>query len=110
MKLASSGVVPGRRGLVALFFFPGVGVADDEVGEGEGAGGFLRCDEAVDGLSFPGEGVGGCSRPGGGQGDGARGFGVWAIEPGSPSVWWRVVVADQLGISVGVHPLFVSHT
>ena len=44
---------------MALFFFPRVGVVDDEVVEREGPCGFFRCDEAVDGLCFPSEGVGG---------------------------------------------------
>ena len=91
---------------MALAFFPCVGVADEEVVEAEWACGFFRCDEAVDGLCFPGEGVGGCAGPGGGQGDGARGVGVGAVESGAPSVWWRVVVADELGVGVGVHSLF----
>ena len=95
---------------MALAFFPCVGVADEEVGEAEGACGFFRRDEAVDGLCFPGEGVGCCSRPRGGQGDSARGFGVGAVESGAPSVWWRVVVADELGVGVGVHSLFVGHS
>ena len=60
-------------------------------------------DEAVDGLRFSGEGVGGRSRPGRGQRDGARGRGVGAIEPGSPAVWWCVVVADEGGVGVGLH-------
>ena len=54
---------------MALFFFPGVGVVDDQVGQREFAGCFRGGDEAVDGLCFPGEGVGGGSTPGGGQGD-----------------------------------------
>ena len=33
-----------------MAFFPGVGVADEEVVEAEWACGFFRCDEAVDGL------------------------------------------------------------
>ena len=96
--------------LVALFFFPRVGVVDDEVVEREGPCGFFRCDEAVDGLCFPGEGVGGRARPGSGQGDGSRCVGVGSVESGAPPVWRRVVVADELGISVGVHSLFVSHS
>ena len=36
-------------GLVALFFFPGVGVGDGEVVEGEGACCLRRGDQAVDG-------------------------------------------------------------
>ena len=38
-------------GLVALFFFPGVGVGDGEVVEGEGACCLRRGDQAVDGSS-----------------------------------------------------------
>ena len=95
---------------MALFFFPRVGVVDDEVVEREGPCGFFRCDEAVDGLCFPSEGVGGCSAPCGRERDGACFVGVGAIESGAPSVWRRVVVADELGISVGVHSLFVSHS
>ena len=67
-------------GLVALFFFPGVGVGDGEVVEGEGACCFFGGDQAVDGLGFSGEGVGGRTCPGGGQGDGACGVGVGAVE------------------------------
>ena len=52
--------------LVALFFFCGVGVVDDEVVEAEGVGCFGGGDEAVDGLGVSGEGVGGCACPGGG--------------------------------------------
>jgi len=44
-------------GLVALFFFPGVGVVDDQVGQGELAGGLGGGDQAVDGLGLPGEGM-----------------------------------------------------
>ena len=66
--------------LVSLFFFPGVGVGDDEVVEGEGAGCLRRGDQAVDGLGLTGEGVGGGAAPRRGQGDGAGGVGVWAVE------------------------------
>ena len=52
--------------LVALFFFCGVGVVDDEVVEAEGVGCFGGGDQAVDGLGFSGEGVGGSACPGGG--------------------------------------------
>ena len=55
--------------LVALAFFPGVGVTDEEVGEAEWACCLGGGDKAVDGLGLSGEGVGGCSRPGGGQCD-----------------------------------------
>ena len=67
-------------GLVALFFFPGVGVGDGEVAQGEGACCFFGGDQAVDGLCFSGEGVGGRTRPGRGEGDGAGGVGVGAVE------------------------------
>jgi len=65
---------------VALFFFCGVGVVDDELAEGEWAGCFGGGDQAVDGLCFSGEGVGGRARPGGGECDGAGGVGVGAVE------------------------------
>ena len=91
--------------LVALFFFPGVGVVDDQVGQGEFAGGFCGGDEAVDGLGFPGEGVGGCSTPCGGQGDVAVFVGVWAVEHGAPALGWCVVVADQVRVGVQIHAL-----
>ena len=52
--------------LVALFFFCGVGVVDDEVVEAEGVGCFGGGDQAVDGLCVSGEGVGGGACPGGG--------------------------------------------
>ena len=67
-------------GLVALFFFPGVGVGDGEVVEGEGACCLRRGDQAVDGLGLAGEGVGGRTCPGGGQGDGAGGVGVGSVK------------------------------
>ena len=95
---------------MSLAFFPGVGVADEEVGEAEWARCFGGGDQAVDGLCLSGEGVGGCSCPGGGQRDGARGFGVGAIESGAPSVWRRVVVADEGGVSVGLHAFVPGHT
>lgn len=95
---------------MSLAFFPGVGVANEEVVEGEWACCLRGGDQAVDGLCLSGEGVGGCSRPGGGQRDGARGVGVGAIEPGSPSVWWRVVVADEGGVGVGLHAFVPGHT
>ena len=67
---------------MALFFFPGVGVVDDQVGQGELAGGLGGGDQAVDGLCVPGEGVGGCSTPCGGQRDFAVLMWVRAIEHG----------------------------
>ena len=85
---------------VALFFFPGVGVVDDQVGQGELAGCFRGGDEAVDGLCFPGEWVGGGSTPRGGQGDFPVFVGVGAIEHGAPALGWGVVVADQVRVGV----------
>ena len=65
---------------MALFFFPGVGVGDDEVVEGEGACCFCGGDQAVDGLGFSSEGVGGGAAPRGSECDGAGGVGVGAVE------------------------------
>ena len=65
---------------MALFFFPRVGVGDDEVVEREGAGCFFGGDQAVDGLGLSSEGVGGRTAPRGGQGDGAGGVGVGSVE------------------------------
>ena len=90
---------------MALFFFPGVGVVDDQVGQGESACGFRRGDEAVDGLGFPGEGVGGCTTPRGGQGDVAVLVRVGTIEHGAPALGWCVVVADQVWVGVQIHAL-----
>ena len=42
---------------MALFFFPGVGVVDDQVGQGELAGGLGGGDQAVDGLGLPVKGL-----------------------------------------------------
>ena len=92
----------GRLGLVALFFFPGVGVVDDEVGQGELAGGLGGGDQAVNGLRLPGEGIGGCSTPRGGQRDLAILMGVGAIEHRAPSLGRGVVVADEAWVVVGV--------
>ena len=50
---------------MALFFFPGVGVVDDQVGQGELACCFCGGDQTVDGLGFPSEGISECSTPGG---------------------------------------------
>ena len=86
--------------LVALFFFPGVGVVDDQVGQGEFAGGFCGGDEAVDGLCFSGEGVGGCTTPRGGESDVAVFVGVGAVQHGVPALGWGVVVADQVRVGV----------
>ena len=100
-------VIPGSlsRWLVALFFFPGVGVVDDQVGQGEGAGCFGGGDQAVDGLGLPGEGVGGRSAPRGGERDFAVLVRVGPIEPRTPSLRGRVVVADQAWVLVGVNAL-----
>ena len=54
---------------MALFFFPGVGVVDDQVGQGELAGGLGGGDQAVVGLGDTGEGVGECAAQRGGQSD-----------------------------------------
>ena len=90
---------------MALFFFPGVGVVDDQVGQGEFAGCFCGGDEAVDGLRFPGEGVGGGTTPRGGESDVAVFVGVWAVEHGAPALGRGVVVADQVRVSVQIHAL-----
>ena len=95
--------------LVALFFFPGVGVVDDQVGQGEFAGCFRGGDEAVDGLGFPGEGVGGGSTPRGGESDVAVFVGIGAVEHGAPALGWGVVVADQAGVVVGVDAFLPRH-
>ena len=95
---------------MSLAFFPGVGVADEEVGEAEWARCLRGGDQAVDGLGLSGEGIGCCSRPRGGQCDGARGVGVGSIEPGSPPVWRRVVVADKGGVGVGLHAFVPGRT
>ena len=91
--------------LVALFFFPGVGVVDDQVGQRELTGCFRGGDEAIDGLCFPGEGVGGGSTPRGGQGDVAVFVGVGAVEHGAPALGWGVVVADQVRVGIQIHAL-----
>ena len=91
--------------LVALFFFPGVGVVDDQVGQGEFAGCFRGGDEAIDGLRFPSERVGGGSTPRGGQGDVPVFVRVGTIEHGAPALGWGVVVADQVRVGVQIHAL-----
>ena len=98
----------GRLGLVALFFFPGVGVVDDQVGQGELAGGLGGGDQAVDGLRVPGEGIGGCSTPRRGQRDFTVLMRVRAIEHGPPPLRGRVVVADQPRVGVEIHA-FLPH-
>ena len=94
---------------MALFFFPGVGVVDDEVGQGELARGFRGGDQAVDGLRLPGERIGGCSTPRRGQCDLAVFVGVWAIEHGAPPLGWGVVVADEAWVVVGVDAFLPRH-
>ena len=100
-------VIPGSlsRWLVALFFFPGVGVVDDQVGQGEGAGCFGGGDQAVDGLGLPGEGVRGRPAPRRGQRDLSVLMRVGPIEPRTPALGRRVVVADQAWVLVGVNAL-----
>ena len=88
---------------MALFFFPGVGVVDDQVGQGELAGGLGGGDQAVDGLGLPSEGISGCSAPRGRQRDLAVLMRVWAIEHGAPPLGRGVVVADQPRVGVEVH-------
>ena len=95
--------------LVALFFFCGVGVVDDELTKRERACCLRGGDQAIDGLGVTREGVGGRARPGGGQRDGARGVGVGAVESGAPAVWWRVVVADEGWVGVGIHAFLPGH-
>ena len=90
---------------MALFFFPGVGVVDDQVGQGELAGGLGGGDQAVDGLGLPGEGVRGRPAPRGGQRDFTVLMRVWAIEHGPPSLGRGVVVADEVRVGVEVHAL-----
>ena len=95
---------------MALFFFCGVGVVDDELTERERAGCFGGGDQAVDGLGIARVGVGSRTRPRGGERDGARGIGVWAVEEGLPPVGSLVVVADQGGVGVGVHAFLPGHS
>ena len=85
----------GLSALVALFFFCGVGVVDDELAERERSSRFSGGHQAVDGLGVTREGVGGRARPGRGQGDGARGGGVRPVQERLPSVGCLVVVPDQ---------------
>ena len=93
---------------MALFFFPGVGVVDDQVGQRELAGGLGGGDQAVDGLRVPGEGIGGCSTPRRGQRDFTVLMRVRAIEHGPPPLRGRVVVADQPRVGVEIHA-FLPH-
>ena len=94
---------------MALFFFCGVGVVDDELAELERASRLGGGDQAVNGLGVAGEGVGGRTRPGRGQRDDARGGGVGTIQERLPPVRRLVVVTDQGGVSVGVHALLPGH-
>ena len=57
----------------------------------------------------PVKGVGGRARPGRGQRDGARGGGVGPVQEGLPPVGSLVIVANQGGISVGVHAFLPGH-
>ena len=95
---------------MALFFFPGVGVVDDQVGQGELAGGLGGGDQAVNGLGLPGEGVRGRPAPRGGQRDLAVLVWIGAIEHGTPPLRGHVVVADQPRVSVEVHALLPHRT
>ena len=99
--------IPGSlsRWLVALFFFPGVGVVDDQVGQGEGAGCFRGGDQAVDGLGLPGEGVRGRPAPRGPQRDLAVLMRVGPIEPRTPPLGRRVVVTNKARVIVRVNTL-----
>ena len=98
----------GRLGLVALFFFPGVGVVDNQVGQGELACGLLGCHQAADGLGLPGERICERSAPRRGQRDLAILMRVGAIEHGTPPLRGRVVVADQPRVGVEIHA-FLPH-
>ena len=91
--------------LVALFFFPGVGVVNDQVRQWEGAGCFGGGDQAVDRLGLPGERVRGRPAPRGGQRDLAVLMRVGPIEPRTPPLRGRVVVADQPWVLVRIDPL-----
>ena len=91
--------------LVALFFFPGVGVVDDQVGQGEGAGGFGGGDQAVDRLGLPRERIRGRPTPRRGQRDLAVLMRVGPIEPRTPPLRRRVVMADQAWVLVRINTL-----
>ena len=90
---------------MALFFFPGVGVVDDQVRQGEGAGCFGGGDQAVNRLGLPGERVGGRPAPRRGQRDLAVLVRVGPIEPRTPPLRGRVVMADQAWVLVRVNAL-----
>ena len=95
---------------MALFFFPGVGVVDDQVGQGELAGGLGSGDQAVDGLGLPGEGIRGCSTPRRGQRDLTILMRVRAIEHRAPTLGRGVIVADQPRVGVEIHALVPHRT
>ena len=99
--------IPGSlsRWLVALFFFPGVGVVDDQVGQGEGSGCFRGGDQAVDRLGLPGEGVRSRPVPRRGQRDLSVLMRVGPIEPRTPALWGRVVVTNQAWVLVRIDSL-----
>ena len=91
--------------LVALFFFPGVGVVDDEVRQRERACCFGGGDQAVDRLGVSGEWIRSRAAPGGGEGDFSVFVGVGAIEHGAPALGRGVVVADKTRVIVRVNAL-----
>ena len=91
--------------LVSLFFFPGVGVVDDQVRQWERSGCLGGGDQAVDRLGLPGKGIGGRAAPRGGQRDFSVLVRVGAVERGPPALGWRVVVADETRVLVRVDPL-----
>ena len=100
-------VIPGplSRWLVALFFFPGVGVVDDQVRQWEGSGRFGGGDQAVDRLGLPSERVRGRPAPRGPQRDLAVLMRVGPIEPRTPPLRGRVVVTNKARVIVGVNTL-----
>ena len=91
--------------LVSLFFFPGVGVVDDQVRQWERSGCLGGGDQAVDRLGLPGKGIGGRAAPRGGQRDFSVLVRVGAVERGPPALGWRVVVADQAWVIVRINTL-----
>ena len=95
---------------MALFFFPGVGVVDNQVGQRELARGLGGGDQAVDGLGLPGERIRGCSTPRRGQRDLAILMRVRAIEHGTPPLRGRVIVANQPRVGVEIHALLPHRT
>ena len=91
--------------LVALFFFPGVGVVDDQVRQRERSGCLGGGDQAVDRLGLPRERIGRRPAPRRGQRDFSVLVRVGPIERGPPALWGRVVVADQARILVRINTL-----